>query len=295
MERVFIGSEALQRGDVTRHELHRWYRRIYPDVYTDKRHQMSLHDNVVGAWLWSRRRAIVACVAASALHGARWVDNDVRVELIGNNGRPPRGLVVRNEQVHDDELTVIDGIPVTNIARTAFDLGRHLPKGKAVARLDALASATGITGANVVPLAERHKGARGVRRLKVALSVMDGGAESPKETWLRLLLIDDGLPAPKTQIMVHNGDFYPLAYLDLGWEEFMVAVEYDGDHHRIDRRQYVKDIDRLKMLENRGWIVIRVVAEYHPNDILDRVYTALRSRGFTEIEHTQASTRNLAA
>ena len=124
---------------------------------------------------------------------------------------------------------------------------------------------------------------------------MDGGAQSPKETWLRLLLIDGGLPAPKTQIMVHNGDFYPLAYLDLGWEEFMVAVEYDGDHHRIDRRQYVKDIGRLKMLENRGWIVIRVVAEYHPNDILDRVCTALRSRGFTEIEHAQAATRSLAA
>lgn len=101
------------------------------------------------------------------------------------------------------------------MARTAFDLGRHLPRRKAVARLDALASATGIIGANVLPLAERHKGARGVRRLKAALSIMDGSAQSPKETWLRLLLIDGGLPAPKTQIMVHNGDFYPLAYLDL--------------------------------------------------------------------------------
>lgn len=215
MDKVFIGSEALRRGDVTRHELHRWYRRIYPDVYIDKRHQMSLSDNVVGAWLWSRRKAIVAGVAASAMHGARWVDDDIPVELIGNNGRPPRGLVVRNEQVCDDEVTVIDGIPVTNVARTAFDLGRHLPRRKAVARLDALASATGIIGANVLPLAERHKGARGVRRLKAALSIMDGSAQSPKETWLRLLLIDGGLPAPKTQIMVHNGDFYPLAYLDL--------------------------------------------------------------------------------
>ena len=295
MDKLFIGSEALRRGDVTRHELHRWYRRIYPDVYIDTRHQMSLRDNVVGAWLWSRRKAIVAGVAASALHGARWVDDDIPVELIGNNGRPPRGLVVHSEQVCDDEVTVIDGIPVTDVARTAFDLGRHLARRKAVAHLDALASATGITRAEVLPHAERYKGARGVRRLKAALSVMDGGAQSPKETWLRLVLIDGGVPAPKTQIMVHNGDFYPLAYLDMGWEEFMVAVEYDGDHHRIDRRQYIKDISRLKMLENRGWIVIRVIAEYHPNDILDRVYAALRSRGFTEIAHPRATTRTFAA
>ena len=43
-----------------------------------------------------------------------------------------------------------------------------------------------------------------------------------------------------------------------------MAVEYDGDHHRKDRRQYVKDIARLRMLEALGWIVIRVIAEDKP-------------------------------
>jgi hypothetical protein len=154
---------------------------------------------------------------------------------------------------------------------------------------------TGVTASQVLPLAERYHGARGVRRLKAALTSMDAGAQSPKETWLRLLLIDAGLPAPKTQVMVHNGDFYPLAYLDLGWEEFMVAVEYDGDHHRSDRRQYVKDISRLAMLEKRGWVVVRVIAEDHPNDIVDRVFAALYGRGFGEIERTYATTRTSAA
>ncbi|MGH3597106.1 MAG: hypothetical protein ACRDUT_14250 [Mycobacterium sp.] len=295
MEDVFIGSEALQRGDLTRHDLRRWHRSIYPDVYVAKHRTISLRDNVVGAWLWSGRRAVIAGVAASALHGALWVDDSMRVELIWNNGRPPHALVVRNEQLRADEFTVIDGIPVTNAARTAFDLGRHLRRGTAVARLDALARATGVTAANVRPLAERYKGARGVRRLKATLLLMDGGAQSPKETWLRLLLVDAGLPIPQTQIMVHNGDFYPLAYLDMGWEQFMVAVEYDGDHHQSDRRQYVKDISRLKMLENRGWIVVRVIAEDHPNNIVDRVYRALTDRGLTEIEHMQAVTHTFAA
>lgn len=295
MRKVFIGSEALQHGDVTKHDLRRWHRSIYPDVYVEKRQPVSARDKIAGAWLWSRRRAVVSGVAASALHGAAWVSDDVPIELIWSNGHPPRGLIARNERLEDDEVTAIAGVPVTTAVRTAFDLARHLPRRKAVARLDALAAATGVTAADVLPLIDRYKGARGVRRAQVALSLMDAGAQSPKETWLRLLVIDAGLPRPATQLIVHNGDYYPLAYLDLGWEEFMVAVEYDGDQHRSDRRQYVKDIGRITMLEDLGWIVIRVIAEDHPNDIVDRVNRALRQRGFTDIETRQAATRTFAA
>lgn len=70
----------------------------------------------------------------------------------------------------------------------------------------------------------------------------------------------------------------PVAYLDMGWERYMVAVEYDGDHHRSDRQQYVKDIRRGEMLERMGWIVIRVVAEDRRVDILRRVTAALAER-----------------
>jgi len=68
--------------------------------------------------------------------------------------------------------------------------------------------------------------------------------------------------------------------LDMGWEQFKVAAEYDGDQHRTDRSQYVKDIRRIPKLEPRGWIVIRVIAEDHEGDILSRVYRAMTSRGW---------------
>lgn len=73
-------------------------------------------------------------------------------------------------------------------------------------------------------------------------------------------------------------DGLPVAYLDMGWEEWMVAVEYDGDQHRTDRWQYVKDIRRLEMLKDLGWIVIRVVAEDGSAAILRRVRAALTQR-----------------
>jgi hypothetical protein len=107
---------------------------------------------------------------------------------------------------------------------------------------------------------------------------MNAGAESPKESWLRLVLIDAGLPLPTTQIRVTDGEF--VAYLDMGWEPQLVAVEYDGDHHRLDRRQYAKDIRRSEKLEQLGWHVIRVIKEDRPREIVERVSRALARRGY---------------
>jgi very-short-patch-repair endonuclease len=64
----------------------------------------------------------------------------------------------------------------------------------------------------------------------------------------------------------------------MGWENIKVAVEYDGDHHRSSRAQYVKDIRCLEMLERMGWIVVRIVAEDHPEDVIRRVLEARARR-----------------
>ena len=70
------------------------------------------------------------------------------------------------------------------------------------------------------------------------------------------------------------------AMLDMGWPKFRVAVEYDGDHHRSDRRQYVKDQWRLRKLTELGWIIIRVIAEDDSEDVIERVRRALLARGW---------------
>jgi Protein of unknown function (DUF559) len=127
----------------------------------------------------------------------------------------------------------------------------------------------------VLRISENHPRSPGLRSLETALELVDPGAQSPRESYLRLLFIDAGLPRPQTQIPVPGADSIPVAYLDMGWQESMVAVEYDGDQHRSDRRQYVKDVRRLEMLEEMGWIIIRVVAEDRPAAVLRRVRTAI--------------------
>ncbi len=222
---------------------------------------------------------VIAGIAASTLHGAAWVDDDIPIEVIWNCTRPPAGVIARDEALGDDELTRVACLPVTTVARTAYDLGRHLPRDQAVARMDALMHATPFSIEDVLLLAKRHPGARGLRRLRTALPLVDGGSASPKETWLRLLLIDAGLPTPTTQIPVHE-NWHLFALLDMGWEQYKVAAEYDGDHHRTDRRVYRKDQRRLRKLEAMGWIVIRVIAGDTAEDVIRRVRAALLSRGW---------------
>lgn len=279
MRKVFLGTEAVQQGVLTEHELRRWHQRMLRDVYVPKRHEVSLRDRIEGAWLRSGRQGVIAGVAASALHGAQWVDDDIPIELIWNYGRSPSGLLVRNERLQDDEIVRVAGLPVTTRARTAFDLGRHLPRGEAIARLDSLMHAQIFSIEDVLLLAKRYRGARGLKALRAALLLVDGGAASPRETRLRLLYIDAGLPRPTTQIPIVEGRGKLVRMADMGWEEFMVVSEYDGDQHRT-RKQYTKDIRSLRTARKLGWIVDQVIKEDGDDDIVERARTALASRGW---------------
>ena len=131
----------------------------------------------------------------------------------------------------------------------------------------------------VLTLAKRYPAARGVRRLTAWLDLVDGGAASPKETELRLLLIDAGFPRPVTQIPIVV-NYRTLAVLDMGWPEFGVAAEYDGDEHRTSRPRYAWDQKRLRKLTELGWIVVRVISEDTREDVVERVGRALVARGW---------------
>jgi hypothetical protein len=274
----FLGSEAVASGTLRRHQLRSRFRAVLPDVYVRRDEQLTLRERAVVAWLWSHRQGVLAGQTAAAWHGSKWVDEQQPVELIWSNARPPRGVRTYDMKPRPEEFSVFVSVPVTTPPRTAFDIGRIEPIGVAIAQMDALMRATGVKVHEVHGIADRHPGARGLRRLEAALDLVDAGSQSPKETWLRLVLIRAGLPRPTTQISVMTADGTPMYYLDMGWEHLMVAVEYDGEHHRLDRWQYRRDIRRREALDRLGWIVIRVIAADRPADIIGRVRDALEFR-----------------
>jgi hypothetical protein len=212
--------------------------------------------------------------------------------MLWRNNHYPPGVIVRNERFQPNEITSLGGITVATPARAGFDLARHLRGATAVAHLDALARATRITKQDLISLVDRYPGARGNKRARLLIDMMDAGAESPKESWLRLVLVIAGFTPPTTQIRVTDGQF--VAYLDMGWEHQRVALEYDGDHHRADREQYVKDIRRAEMLERLGWHVVRVIKEDRPRGIVERVSRALERRGYTASPPDRSLGRGIA-
>jgi very-short-patch-repair endonuclease len=267
----FIGSEALASGYLTRYELRRHHRAIMPNVYLDKRLRPSLRHRTHAAWLWSGRAAVVAGLAAAALHGTKWVDDGEPIELIWRNARSPHRVITRADLLLESEVQLLDGLTATTPQRTAFDIGRRGRLGAAVARLDALGNITRFNADDVLTLAARHSRGRGLRQLETALDLYDPGAQSPKETWLRTMLMEEGFPRPQTQIPVPGPDGHPLYYLDMGWEDMTLAVEYDGVQH-ADQLGY--DIVRNEYIARVGWTTVRVAAGHRRPEIVARVRRA---------------------
>jgi hypothetical protein len=274
----FIGSEALTARTLTSHALRSRFAAVYPNVYLPRDERMTAVARAHAAWLWSRRRGVLAGRSAAAVHGAKWVDGRLAAQLLWPNRHSPDGIETWSDNVPDDEVRTVNGVRVTTPARTALDIASRSPLTSAVASLDALARATRLPMAEVAALAERHRGMRGVRQAHRAIDLVDPGAESPRETWLRLLLINAGFPRPTTQIPVRNEYGALVAILDMGWEDRKIAAEYDGDHHWKDRRQLATDIRRAENVTERGWIHIRVTAQDVEGDVLRRVRSAFARR-----------------
>ena len=282
---LIVATEVLASGELTRRDLSRSYTKVYRNVYVRNGVELTALDRACAAWLWSGRMATLVGHSAAALLGSRWVPADAPVEVAHSRRAAASGITVRSDEIRDDEVCAIDGIDCTSAARTAYDFGRRLPLETAVIRIDALLNATKATPLSVEDVARCHPGARGIRRLRTALDLVDGGAESPQETRLRLLLVQSGLPRPVTQIPVTNERGRVVRRIDMGWSEWMVGAEYDGEQHFTNADDYSNDIDRLEFLAAKGWTIVRVSAKqlrYRQAAVVQRVRTALQQRGFPD-------------
>lgn len=277
-----VASEAIASGVLTRHELRSRYVKLHRNVYATRELELTAQDRAIAAWLWSGREAVLVGNSAAAMLGTKWMSAGEPAEVGRTRYPSPAGILVRSGIIADDEVHDLAGICCTTAARTAYDIGRRIPPDKGVIRVDALLNATRCDIADVASIATRYPGARGIRRLRTTLDLADGGAESPQETRLRLLLVRAGLPRLATQIPVANDRGRVVRRIDMGWREWMVGVEYDGEQHWKDPAAHEDDINRLEFLAARGWRIVRVSANhlrYLPDQVVRRASEALIARG----------------
>ena len=278
MGEPFIGSEAIASGALTPYALRSRFVALYPDVYVPADTEVTAAVRAQAAWLWSRRRGVVAGQSAAALHGAKWVEDHAPAELLWPNRRPPRGIRTWSDQVYDDEVELINGVRVTTPARTALDIACRYSLGKAVATIDA-SRARPVSRWPTWSSSQTDTTADAAfgRPVRI-LDLVDPGAESPQETWLRLVVIRNGFPRPQTQIPLYDEFGVLVAVFDLGWEDMKIAMDYEGAHHRINRRVFNHDIRKAETVAQLGWTDIRITAEDGEAVVVRRLTEAWRRR-----------------
>ncbi|WP_185276077.1 hypothetical protein [Leifsonia shinshuensis] len=213
---------------------------------------------------------------AATLYGLPLPRVDERIHVtVRAPGRAPavRGFV--GHKLTQWETWMIGELPVTTPEQTWLDLAQLLHR-------DALVVAGDFLVGGDSPLADRISlaraiaaapGRRGVGRAKEALESIRIGSESPGESRLRLVLADAGLPAPVLNHELRDRSGVFVARIDLAYPHSRIAVEYEGDIHRVDRQTWQKDIRRRERVEDLGWRMIRVTANdlHSPAVLIQRV------------------------
>jgi hypothetical protein len=187
-----------------------------------------------------------------------------------------KGIDGHTRDLAPRDVVEIAGVRVTTPLRTALDLGCLLRTREAIAALDAFARLHGVTTEELSKELPRFKGRRGVRQLRDLVPLVDGRAESPRESWTRYEIYAAGLPMPEPQWWIEV-DGVPTYRLDLAYPHRRVVVEYDGyDAHERTAAQREHDRERREWLRAHGWTVIVVRRGGFTGSELDRWLRELR-------------------
>ena len=202
--------------------------------------------------------AVLSHRDAAALHGLRnGGGTRIDVSTPAERRSTERIRVHGRRRLDGADTTVVEGVPVTTVARTLVDLAEvvaadGLRKALSEAERQRTLDVTGIEEA-----LGRLRGRRGrsVAKVRAALADLEQhGAtltRSPLEDRLLPLLDAHDLPRPAT-----NG--YAEGYeCDAVWRAQRLVVELDGwDAHKT-RRAFQHDRTKANALTNAGWTVLR--------------------------------------
>lgn len=261
----------LEKQGIARRQLRRWQasgavRRLLHDVYVSGEVEDSVELRLAAAALAIAPGHIACDRTAAWLLG---VDTLVLGEAATT---APEVCVLRGEfpserpqlRSHTRDLAPHDvvessGIRITSPLRTALDLGCNLLRPDALAAIDQLRKLYAIGTEDLHREAVRFRGRRGVVQLRGLIGLSDPGADSPAESWTRLVILDAGLPAPVLQWEVFLEGV--TSFIDMAYPDRKIAVEYDGREFHSSAEQRENDRTRRARLRRAGWLVIVVRIE----------------------------------
>ncbi|MET0433464.1 MAG: DUF559 domain-containing protein [Cellulomonas sp.] len=190
-------------------------------------------------------------------------DRRLHVEVSTAGVRPRIRGVVAHRHVGAAPVIDVAGLPVLEPAVAWTRVGAQLGHVELVVLADALCRRRGpVTTPERLAetVAALPAGTRGVRRLRAAVADCRAGTDSNMETRARLALSSVGIECDVNRpVLDADGRFVALP--DLSDHRHRVAIEYDGDVHRTDKRTWRRDIARRQAMEAAGWRVVTITAD----------------------------------
>jgi hypothetical protein len=207
-----------------------------------------------------RLAAVFACGPGAALsHGSAAVlhglwRSSARMHVTVHRGGPHSGagiVVHRTRRLDPAEMTAIEGIDVTTVARTALDLAERLKPRMLMALLDRADELELFDLAQITACIDRNPGRRGITTLREALDLDLPGESELQRRFLKLCR-DAGLPEPEreAQLGAYHADFF--------WPHANLVVETDGRSFHDRRAAFESDRERDLDLAAIGIRTLRV-------------------------------------
>ena len=214
---------------------------------------------VMAAAEFGEERKAASHHSAAALHKipVLGLPDDIHFTADRHSGgrREGRAFFLHASPLPPDEVTIVDGILTTTLARTAMDVARSGSFTEALVVLDAALRA-GATLDELTLLTDRGRRRRGIALVRRAMTLADGRSESAGESLSRALMIRAGIPAPDLQVEYRDDDGEVFARVDFDWGGRVVG-EFDGLVKYGDAADVVAEKRREDKLRALGIIVVR--------------------------------------
>jgi hypothetical protein len=272
-------DNALRSGEL---------RALWTGVVVEAARWLDPWTRAAAAQLLAGPGSALAGVTAAFLHGCRSVDTAAAHVLVpyGRRLRSRNGLVIHHGGFFNGDTEDIEGLRVLPFDRVIADILCTPRRSDALAVADEALRLAGPRDEDRMRLAigdriRQRQDPRGTVKAVGLLDLASSRVDSPAESWLRLLLVDDGFPVPEVNWPITGIDGREQYRVDLAWPALRIALEYDGQEAHEGHEE--ADLARQADLERRGWIVVRGRREdlRDPTRMTVELRAAFARRGYT--------------
>lgn len=200
-------------------------------------------------------RACVAGPTAARLWGMRGLDSwdGRRVHMVIPAVKRPRKLIgveLHGWNVRPEEITVFDdGLRATDPVRTLRDTVPALGRERAVCLMDSALNQKLLRQEDIEPMNRVMRGRAGCADMRRWWRLVDGRAQSPLETRIRLICKDGGIPPDELQRRFTDREGRTVAVVDFWWERARIIGEADGLGPHSTPRALARDRERQNALQ----------------------------------------------